>query len=246
MHLRSLLDFNYPEAGIPLDEVESVDSIVKRFKTAAMSYGALSEEAHECMAIAMNRLGGKSNTGEGGEAEDRFGTERNSAIKQVASARFGVTSKYLVSASEIQIKMAQGAKPGEGGQLPGGKVSPVVAKTRHSTTGGGSSPRRRIMTSTRSRIWRSFIYDLKCANRKAAINVKLVSEAGVGTIAAGVAKAGAEVILISGFDGGTGAAPRNSIHNAGLPWELGLAEAHQCLIMNGLRAAACASRPTAS
>ena len=235
MHLRSLLDFNYPEVGVPLDEVESVDSIVKRFKTAAMSYGALSEEAHECMAIAMNRLGGKSNTGEGGEAEDRFGTERNSAIKQVASARFGVTSKYLVSASEIQIKMAQGAKPGEGGQLPGGKVYPWVAKTRNSTTGVGliSPPPHHDIYSIEDLA--QLIYDLKCANRKAAINVKLVSEAGVGTIAAGVAKAGAEVILISGFDGGTGAAPRNSIHNAGLPWELGIAEAHQCLIMNGLR-----------
>ena len=235
MHLRSLLDFNYPDAGIPLDEVESVDSIVHRFKTAAMSYGALSEEAHECMAIAMNRIGGKSNTGEGGEAEDRFGTERNSAIKQVASARFGVTSKYLVSASEIQIKMAQGAKPGEGGQLPGGKVYPWVAKTRHSTTGVGliSPPPHHDIYSIEDLA--QLIYDLKCSNRKAAINVKLVSEAGVGTIAAGVAKAGAEVILISGFDGGTGAAPRNSIHNAGLPWELGIAEAHQSLIMNGLR-----------
>ena len=239
MHLRSLLDFNYPDAGIPLDEVESVDSIVHRFKTAAMSYGALSEEAHECMAVAMNRIGGKSNTGEGGEAEDRFGTERNSAIKQVASARFGVTSKYLVSASEIQIKMAQGAKPGEGGQLPGGKVYPWVAKTRHSTTGVGliSPPPHHDIYSIEDLA--QLIYDLKCSNRKAAINVKLVSEAGVGTIAAGVAKAGAEVILISGFDGGTGAAPRNSIHNAGLPWELGLAEAHQSLIMNGLRSRMC-------
>ena len=234
-HLRDLLDFNYPEIGVPLDEVESVESIVKRFKTAAMSYGALSEEAHECMAIAMNRLGGKSNTGEGGEAADRYGTERNSAIKQVASARFGVTSQYLVSASEIQIKMAQGAKPGEGGQLPGAKVYPWVAKTRHSTTGVGliSPPPHHDIYSIEDLA--QLIYDLKCANRKAAINVKLVSEAGVGTIAAGVAKAGAEVILISGYDGGTGAAPDNSIHNAGLPWELGLAEAHQCLILNGLR-----------
>ena len=221
---------------MPLDEVESVDSIVKRFKTAAMSYGALSEEAHECMAIAMNRLGGKSNTGEGGEDEERYGTERNSAIKQVASARFGVTSKYLVSAKEIQIKMAQGAKPGEGGQLPGGKVYPWVAKCRHSTTGVGliSPPPHHDIYSIEDLA--QLIYDLKCANRSAAINVKLVSEAGVGTIAAGVAKAGAEVILISGFDGGTGAASINSsIHNAGLPWELGIAEAHQCLIMNGLR-----------
>ena len=235
MHLRSLLDFNYPEQGVPLDEVESVDSIVRRFKTAAMSYGALSAEAHECMAIAMNRLGGKSNTGEGGEAEERYGTESNSAIKQVASARFGVTSKYLVSAEEIQIKMAQGAKPGEGGQLPGAKVYPWVAKTRHSTTGVGliSPPPHHDIYSIEDLA--QLIYDLKCANRKAAISVKLVSEAGVGTIAAGVAKAGAEVILISGFDGGTGAAPRNSIHNAGLPWELGIAEAHQCLILNGLR-----------
>ena len=184
----------------------------------------------------MNRLGGKSNTGEGGEDEERYGTERNSAIKQVASARFGVTSKYLVSAKEIQIKMAQGAKPGEGGQLPGGKVYPWVAKCRHSTTGVGliSPPPHHDIYSIEDLA--QLIYDLKCANRSAAINVKLVSEAGVGTIAAGVAKAGAEVILISGFDGGTGAASINSsIHNAGLPWELGIAEAHQCLIMNGLR-----------
>ncbi|MGN0975673.1 MAG: glutamate synthase large subunit, partial [Gemmiger sp.] len=236
MHLRSLLDFNYPEnGGVPLDEVESVESIVKRFKTAAMSYGALSDEAHECMAIAMNRLGGRSNTGEGGEPEERFDSESNSAIKQVASARFGVTSKYLVSAKEIQIKMAQGAKPGEGGQLPGSKVYPWVAKTRHSTTGVGliSPPPHHDIYSIEDLA--QLIYDLKCSNRNAAINVKLVSEAGVGTIAAGVAKAGAEVILISGFDGGTGAAARNSIHNAGLPMELGVAEAHQCLIMNGLR-----------
>ena len=236
MHLRSLLEFNYPETGVPIEEVEGVDAIAKRFKTAAMSYGALSKEAHECLAIAMNRLGGKSNTGEGGEDEERYGTERNSAIKQVASARFGVTSKYLVSAKEIQIKMAQGAKPGEGGQLPGGKVYPWVAKCRHSTTGVGliSPPPHHDIYSIEDLA--QLIYDLKCANRSAAINVKLVSEAGVGTIAAGVAKAGAEVILISGFDGGTGAASINSsIHNAGLPWELGIAEAHQCLIMNGLR-----------
>ena len=235
MHLRSLLDFNYPDAGIPLDEVESVDSIVHRFKTAAMSYGALSEEAHECMAVAMNRIGGKSNTGEGGEAEDRFGTERNSAIKQVASARFGVTSKYLVSASEIQIKMAQGAKPGEGGNLPGAKVYPWIAKTRHSTTGVGliSPPPHHDIYSIEDLA--ELIYDLKNANRNANINVKLVSEAGVGTIAAGVAKGGAQVILVSGYDGGTGAAPRTSIKNAGLPWELGIAETHQTLILNGLR-----------
>jgi glutamate synthase (NADPH/NADH) large chain len=235
MHLRSLLDFNYPDAGIPLDEVESVDSIVHRFKTAAMSYGALSEEAHECMAVAMNRIGGKSNTGEGGEAEDRFGTERNSAIKQVASARFGVTSKYLVSASEIQIKMAQGAKPGEGGQLPGGKVYPWVAKTRHSTTGVGliSPPPHHDIYSIEDLA--QLIYDLKCSNRKAAINVKLVSEAGVGTIAAGVVKAKADGITISGYDGGTGASPRTSMRHAGLPWEIGLSEVQQVLLLNQLR-----------
>ena len=235
MHLRSLLEFNYPETGVPIEEVEDVDSIVKRFKTAAMSYGALSKEAHECLAIAMNRLGGKSNTGEGGEDEERYGTERNSAIKQVASARFGVTSKYLVSAKEIQIKMAQGAKPGEGGQLPGGKVYPWVAKCRHSTTGVGliSPPPHHDIYSIEDLA--QLIYDLKNANTQARISVKLVSEAGVGTVAAGVAKAGAQVILVSGYDGGTGAAPRNSIHNAGLPWELGLAETHQTLIMNGLR-----------
>ena len=200
-----------------------------------MSYGALSEEAHECMAIAMNRLGGKSNTGEGGEAEDRYGTERNSAIKQVASARFGVTSKYLVSAEEIQIKLAQGAKPGEGGNLPGAKVYPWIAKTRHSTTGVGliSPPPHHDIYSIEDLA--ELIYDLKNANRHANINVKLVSEAGVGTIAAGVAKGGAQVILVSGYDGGTGAAPRTSIKNAGLPWELGIAETHQTLILNGLR-----------
>ena len=236
VHLRSLLDFSYdPNGGIPLEEVEPVSSIVKRFKAAAMSYGALSSEAHETIAIALNRLGGRSNTGEGGEPEERYQSESNSKIKQVASARFGVTSKYLVSAEEIQIKLAQGAKPGEGGNLPGAKVYPWIAKTRHSTTGVGliSPPPHHDIYSIEDLA--QLIYDLKCSNRKAAINVKLVSEAGVGTIAAGVAKAGAEVILISGFDGGTGAAPRNSIHNAGLPWELGLAEAHQSLIMNGLR-----------
>jgi glutamate synthase (ferredoxin) len=235
MHLRSLLDFRYPEQGIPLEEVEPASEIVKRFKTGAMSYGALSKESHECLAIAMNRIGGKSNTGEGGEDRERFGTERNSAIKQVASARFGVTSEYLVSGSEIQIKMAQGAKPGEGGHLPGHKVYPWVAKTRHSTTGVGliSPPPHHDIYSIEDLA--QLIYDLKCANPEADINVKLVSEAGVGTIASGVAKAGAQVILISGYDGGTGAAPNNSIHNAGLPWELGLAETHQTLILNGLR-----------
>ena len=234
--LRGLLDFQFDESGgISIDEVESVASIVKRFKTGAMSYGSISQEAHECLAIAMNRIGGKSNSGEGGEDAARLRDERCSAIKQVASGRFGVTSAYLTSAQEIQIKMAQGAKPGEGGHLPGKKVYPWIARTRCSTPGVTliSPPPHHDIYSIEDLA--QLIYDLKCSNRKAAINVKLVSEAGVGTIAAGVAKAGAEVILISGFDGGTGAAPRNSIHNAGLPWELGLAEAHQSLIMNGLR-----------
>ena len=224
-----------PDGGIPLDEVEPVSSIVKRFKGAAMSYGALSSEAHETIALALNRLGGRSNTGEGGEPEDRYHSESNSKIKQVASARFGVTSKYLVSAEEIQIKLAQGAKPGEGGNLPGAKVYPWIAKTRHSTTGVGliSPPPHHDIYSIEDLA--ELIYDLKNANRSANINVKLVSEAGVGTIAAGVAKGGAQVILVSGYDGGTGAAPRTSIQNAGLPWELGIAETHQTLILNGLR-----------
>ena len=236
MHLRSLLDFSYdPNGGIPLEEVEPVSSIVKRFKGAAMSYGALSSEAHETIAIALNRLGGRSNTGEGGEPEERYHSESNSKIKQVASARFGVTSKYLVSAEEIQIKLAQGAKPGEGGNLPGAKVYPWIAKTRHSTTGVGliSPPPHHDIYSIEDLA--ELIYDLKNANRSANINVKLVSEAGVGTIAAGVAKGGAQVILVSGYDGGTGAAPRTSIKHAGLPWELGIAETHQTLILNGLR-----------
>ncbi len=241
MNLRSLMDFNFPEdGGIPIDEVESVESICRRFKTGAMSYGSISKEAHETLAIAMNRIGGKSNSGEGGEDIDRLtpdkdGTNRCSAIKQVASGRFGVTSEYLVSAKEIQIKMAQGAKPGEGGHLPAKKVYPWVAKTRHSTPGVGliSPPPHHDIYSIEDLA--QLIYDLKNANKDARISVKLVSEAGVGTVAAGVAKAGAGVILISGFDGGTGAAPRNSIYNAGLPWELGLAETHQTLIMNGLR-----------
>ena len=236
VHLRSLLDFSYdPNGGIPLEEVEPVSSIVKRFKAAAMSYGALSSEAHETIAIALNRLGGRSNTGEGGEPEDRYHSESNSKIKQVASARFGVTSKYLVSAEEIQIKLAQGAKPGEGGNLPGAKVYPWIARTRHSTTGVGliSPPPHHDIYSIEDLA--ELIYDLKNANRHANINVKLVSEAGVGTIAAGVAKGGAQVILVSGYDGGTGAAPRTSIKNAGLPWELGIAETHQTLILNGLR-----------
>ncbi|SFR92406.1 glutamate synthase large subunit [Anaeromicropila populeti] len=240
INLRGLMDFNFPEQGISIDEVESVESIVKRFKTGAMSYGSISQEAHECLAIAMNRLGGKSNSGEGGESIDRLETKndtlnRCSSIKQVASGRFGVTSRYLVSADEIQIKMAQGAKPGEGGHLPGAKVYPWVAKTRHSTPGVGliSPPPHHDIYSIEDLA--QLIYDLKNSNKNARISVKLVSEAGVGTIAAGVAKAGAGVILISGFDGGTGAAPRSSIHNAGLPWELGLAETHQTLMMNGLR-----------
>ena len=234
--LRGLLDFNTENVTpISLDEVEPVSEIVKRFKTGAMSYGSISQEAHECMAIAMNRLGGKSNSGEGGERPERLGTERNSAIKQVASGRFGVTSEYLVSAKEIQIKMAQGAKPGEGGHLPGKKVYPWIAKTRYSTPGVSliSPPPHHDIYSIEDLA--QLIFDLKNANRDARISVKLVSEAGVGTIAAGVAKAGAQVVLISGYDGGTGAAPQSSIHNAGLPWELGLAEAHQTLISNGLR-----------
>ena len=240
VHLRGLLEMSYPEEGISVEEVESVDSIVKRFKTGAMSYGSISKEAHEALAIAMNRLGGKSNSGEGGESLDRLkvgedGLNKCSAIKQVASGRFGVTSEYLVSAREIQIKMAQGAKPGEGGQLPAEKVYPWIAKTRHSTPGVGliSPPPHHDIYSIEDLA--QLIFDLKNANKNARISVKLVSEAGVGTIAAGVAKAGAGVILISGYDGGTGAAPRTSIYNAGLPWELGLAETHQTLIMNGLR-----------
>ena len=234
--LRGLLDFNTENVTpVPIDEVEPVSEIVKRFKTGAMSYGSISQEAHECMAVAMNRLGGKSNSGEGGEKPERLGTERNSAIKQVASGRFGVTSEYLVSAKEIQIKMAQGAKPGEGGHLPGKKVYPWIAKTRYSTPGVSliSPPPHHDIYSIEDLA--QLIFDLKNANRNARISVKLVSEAGVGTIAAGVAKAGAQVVLISGYDGGTGAAPQSSIHNAGLPWELGLAEAHQTLISNGLR-----------
>ena len=239
-NLRGLMDIKFPKKGINIDQVESVDSIVKRFKTGAMSYGSISKEAHETMAIAMNMLHGKSNSGEGGEDEDRLtvgadGLNRCSAIKQVASGRFGVTSKYLVSAKEIQIKMAQGAKPGEGGHLPGKKVYPWIAKTRLSTPGVSliSPPPHHDIYSIEDLA--QLIYDLKNANKNARISVKLVSEAGVGTIASGVAKAGAQVILISGYDGGTGAAPRSSIHNAGLPWELGLAEAHQTLTMNGLR-----------
>ena len=239
-HLRGLMDFKFADKPVPLDEVEPASEIVKRFKTGAMSYGSISQEAHECMAIAMNELGGKSNSGEGGESIERLtigkdGKNRCSAIKQVASGRFGVTSRYLVSAKEIQIKMAQGAKPGEGGHLPGGKVYPWIAKTRLSTPGVSliSPPPHHDIYSIEDLA--QLIYDCKNANRDARISVKLVSEAGVGTVAAGGAKAGAQVILISGYDGGTGAAPNNSIHYAGLPWELGLAETHQTLIMNDLR-----------
>ncbi|MCR5510929.1 MAG: glutamate synthase large subunit [Lachnospiraceae bacterium] len=233
--LRGLLEFVPAGEPVSIDEVEPVEEIVKRFQVGAMSYGSLSQEAHETIAIAMNRLGGKSNTGEGGESTDRFGTERNSAVKQVASGRFGVTGEYLLSAQEIQIKMAQGAKPGEGGNLPGKKVYPWVARTRHSTPGVQliSPPPHHDIYSIEDLA--QLIYDLKNANRDARISVKLVSEAGVGTIASGVAKAGAQVVLISGYDGGTGAAPYSSVHCAGLPWELGVAETHQSLIRNGLR-----------
>jgi glutamate synthase (ferredoxin) len=238
--LRGLLDFKFNRPPVPIDEVESVDSICKRFKTGAMSYGSIGREAHETLAIAMNRIGGKSNTGEGGEDPARFipdsdGDSRCSAIKQVASGRFGVTSAYLVNAREIQIKMAQGAKPGEGGQLPGRKVYPWIAKVRHSTPGVGliSPPPHHDIYSIEDLA--ELIHDLKNANSSARISVKLVSEVGVGTVAAGVAKGRADVILISGYDGGTGASPRTSIRHAGLPWELGLAETHQTLILNNLR-----------
>lgn len=239
-YLRSLLEFRFPKEGVPLSEVEGEASIVTRFKTGAMSYGSISEEAHQTLAAAMNHLHGKSNSGEGGESDERLesaGTDndKSSAIKQVASGRFGVTSRYLVSAKEIQIKMAQGAKPGEGGHLPGRKVYPWIARTRHSTPGVSliSPPPHHDIYSIEDLA--QLIYDLKNANKEARISVKLVSEAGVGTVAAGVAKAGAGVILVSGYDGGTGAAPLSSIHNAGLPWELGLAETHQTLLANGLR-----------
>lgn len=239
MTIRGLFEFtNYDP--IPIEEVEPWTEIVKRFKTGAMSYGSISKEAHENLAIAMNRIGGKSNSGEGGEDEERFyrdadGDWKNSAIKQVASGRFGVTSNYLTNASEIQIKMAQGAKPGEGGQLPGPKVNPDIAKTRNSTPYVGliSPPPHHDIYSIED--LSQLIYDLKSANREARINVKLVSEVGIGTVAAGVAKAKGDVILISGHDGGTGASPLTSLKHAGLPWELGLAEAQQTLVMNNLR-----------
>jgi glutamate synthase (ferredoxin) len=238
--LRGLLELKFVPNPIPIEEVESVESICKRFKTGAMSYGSISKEAHESLAIAMNRLGGKSNTGEGGEDPARYvpdpnGDSRNSAIKQVASGRFGVTSQYLIKAKELQIKMAQGAKPGEGGQLPGAKVYPWIAKVRFSVPGVGliSPPPHHDIYSIEDLA--ELIHDLKNANSEARINVKLVSEVGVGTIAAGVAKGHADVVLISGHDGGTGASPQTSIHHAGLPWELGLAETHQTLLLNNLR-----------
>lgn len=239
--LRGLLDFKDNMPSVPLDEVEPVESIMKRFKTGAMSYGSISKEAHEALAIAMNRIGGRSNTGEGGEDPERFtwtneqGDSKNSSIKQVASGRFGVTSDYLTNAGELQIKMAQGAKPGEGGELPGHKVYPWIAKTRHTTPGVGlvSPPPHHDIYSIEDLA--ELIHDLKNANRRARVSVKLVSEVGVGTIAAGVAKAHADVVLISGYDGGTGASPISSIKHAGLPWELGLAETHQTLLLNNLR-----------
>ncbi|MEI6178354.1 MAG: glutamate synthase large subunit, partial [Verrucomicrobiota bacterium] len=238
--LRGLMKFRFNRKPVSIEEVESIESITRRFKTGAMSYGSISQEAHETLAIAMNRIGGKSNTGEGGEDPERFktlpnGDSKRSAIKQVASGRFGVTSEYLVNADEIQIKISQGAKPGEGGELPGSKVYPWVAKTRHSTPGVGlvSPPPHHDIYSIEDLA--ELIHDLKNANTQARINVKLVAEVGVGTIAAGVAKAHADVILISGHDGGTGASPSSSIYNAGAPWELGLAETNQILLLNDLR-----------
>src|SRR5512139_3371537 len=237
--LRGLLEFKAGDP-VPLEEVEPVESLMKRFKTGAMSYGSISKEAHETLAIAMNRIGAKSNTGEGGEDPERFvplpnGDSRNSAIKQVASGRFGVTSEYLVNAREIQIKMAQGAKPGEGGQLPGSKVYPWIARVRHSTPGVGliSPPPHHDIYSIEDLA--QLIHDLKNANPRARISVKLVAEVGVGTVAAGVAKAHSDVVLISGHDGGTGASPLTSIKHGGVPWELGLAETQQVLVMNKLR-----------
>jgi glutamate synthase domain-containing protein 2/glutamate synthase domain-containing protein 1/glutamate synthase domain-containing protein 3 len=232
--LRNMLEFTNTES-IDIEEVEPIENIMTRFATGAMSYGSISGEAHETLAIAMNRIGAKSNTGEGGEDASRFGTEKNSKIKQVASGRFGVTANYLVNAEELQIKLAQGAKPGEGGQLPGHKVDEVIGATRHSTPGVGliSPPPHHDIYSIED--LKQLIHDLKNSNPSARINTKLVSEVGVGTIAAGVAKAYSDVVLISGWDGGTGASPQTSIKHAGLPWELGLAETHQTLVKNGLR-----------
>jgi glutamate synthase (ferredoxin) len=238
--LRGLLDFKWANNPVPIEEVEPVEEIVKRFKTGAMSYGSISQETHEALAIAMNRIGGKSNTGEGGEDPERYiplpnGDSKNSAIKQVASGRFGVTSHYLINARELQIKMAQGAKPGEGGELPGRKVYPWIAKTRFTTPGVGliSPPPHHDIYSIEDLA--ELIHDLKNSNRNARVSVKLVAEVGVGTVAAGVAKAHADVVLISGHDGGTGASPLSSIKHAGVPWELGVAETHQTLVLNNLR-----------
>src|SRR6201988_277887 len=238
--LRGLMKVKPAGKPVPIEEVEPAKEIVKRFTTGAMSFGSISKEAHETLAIAMNRIGGKSNTGEGGEDEERYkpdanGDLRRSAVKQVASARFGVTANYLVNADELQIKMAQGAKPGEGGQLPGHKVDEVIARLRHSIPGVGliSPPPHHDIYSIEDLA--QLIYDLKNVNPSARISVKLVSEVGVGTVAAGVAKAHADVVLISGHDGGTGASPLSSIAHAGVPWELGLPETHQVLVLNNLR-----------
>ena len=238
--LRGMFEFKKSDQSIPIEEVESIENIMKRFSTGAMSYGSISQESHETLAIAMNRLGAKSNTGEGGEDADRFtpdenGDLRRSAIKQVASGRFGVTSEYLANADDIQIKMAQGAKPGEGGQLPGPKVYPWIAKVRHSTAGVGliSPPPHHDIYSIEDLA--QLIHDLKNANPQARVHVKLVAEVGVGTVAAGVAKAHSDVVLVSGYDGGTGASPMSSLKHAGLPWELGLAETQQVLVLNKLR-----------
>ena len=238
--LRGMFEFKPAGPAVPLEEVEPAAEIVKRFATGAMSFGSISKEAHETLAIAMNRIGGKSNTGEGGEDEARFtpdanGDLRRSAIKQVASARFGVTTNYLINADDLQIKIAQGAKPGEGGQLPGHKVDDVIARVRHSIPGVGliSPPPHHDIYSIEDLA--QLIFDLKNVNPQARISVKLVAEVGVGTVAAGVAKAHADVILISGYDGGTGASPISSIRHAGIPWELGLSETQQVLVMNDLR-----------
>ncbi|MGH6782573.1 MAG: FMN-binding glutamate synthase family protein, partial [Sphingomonadaceae bacterium] len=238
--IRGLMRFNFDQTPVPIDEVEPASEIVKRFATGAMSFGSISREAHTTLAVAMNRIGGRSNTGEGGEESDRFkplpnGDSMRSAIKQVASGRFGVTAEYLVNADDIQIKMAQGAKPGEGGQLPGHKVYPWIAKVRHSTPGVGliSPPPHHDIYSIEDLA--QLIYDLRCSNPKAQVSVKLVAEVGVGTVAAGVAKANADHVLISGHDGGTGASPLSSIVSAGVPWEIGLAETQQTLLKNDLR-----------
>src|SRR5213078_1489686 len=238
--LRGLMDLKFADKPLPLDEVEPAESIMKRFATGAMSFGSISKEAHETLAIAMNRIGGRSNTGEGGEDPARYtpdpnGDSRSSAIKQVASARFGASAHFLVNADELQIKIAQGAKPGEGGQLPGHKVDDYIAWIRHSTPGVGliSPPPHHDIYSIED--LKQLIFDLRCANPAARISVKLVSEVGVGTVAAGVAKANSDHVVIAGHDGGTGASPVSSIHSAGVPWEIGLAETQQTLVMNKLR-----------